>query len=100
MRRQRTITYAHSVAQVHIFKIIPMPVPSLRALVFEGLSACQCLWVSLRDCCCVCVGKGQAEQQGGCFIFKGKECVYEYKDPATGRHVNTDEVLRTALQLV
>ncbi|CAL5229032.1 g12279 [Coccomyxa viridis] len=37
-------------------------------------------------------GKGQAEQQGGCFIFKGKECVYEYKDPATGRHVNIDEV--------
>ena len=45
-------------------------------------------------------GKGQAQQQGGCLIFKGRECVYEYKDPATGRHVNIDEVLDTCLQLV
>ena len=45
-------------------------------------------------------GKGQAQQQGGCLIFKGSECVYEYKDPATGRHVNIDEVLDTCLQLV
>ena len=45
-------------------------------------------------------GKGQAQQQGGCLIFKGRECVYEYKDPATGRHVNIHEVLKTCLQLV
>ena len=79
-----------------------MPVPRSRALLpsFESLSAYQCLWASLSNCGCVCVGKGQAEQQGGCFIFKGKECVYEYKDPATGRHVNIDEVLSTALQLL
>ena len=44
--------------------------------------------------------KGQSRQQGGTYIFKGQECVFEHKDVATGAHADLDEVVRTALSQV
>lgn len=41
--------------------------------------------------------QGQSRQQGGTYIFKGRECMYEHKDVATGAHANLDEVVRRAL---
>lgn len=35
----------------------------------------------------------QAFQQGGVFVFEGDECVLEWRDRATGDHVDFDRVL-------
>lgn len=43
--------------------------------------------------------KGQSAQQGGAFIFKGTDCVWQYYDPATAAHVNPKELLEAALKV-
>jgi hypothetical protein len=44
--------------------------------------------------------QGQSRQQGGCFIFRGRECVFEHKDKATGAHTDLREVVDIATGLV
>ncbi|BDA47778.1 probable peroxiredoxin-like 2C [Coccomyxa sp. Obi] len=41
-------------------------------------------------------GQGQSRQQGGCYIFKGSECIFEHKDKATGAHVDLNTVVQIA----
>ena len=44
--------------------------------------------------------KGQSRQQGGCLVFgRGRHCVFEHRDAATGAHVDLDEVVQLALCL-
>jgi hypothetical protein len=38
----------------------------------------------------------QAYQQGGAFLFKGKELVWSHYDPATGAHAEPEEILAAA----
>lgn len=38
----------------------------------------------------------QALQQGGVLVFKGKTCVFKRVDPATGNHLDLDELIRIA----
>jgi hypothetical protein len=40
--------------------------------------------------------QGQAYQQGGAFLFKGKELVWSHYDPATGAHAEPEEILAAA----
>ena len=40
----------------------------------------------------------QSTQQGGAFIFNGKTCVWQYYDPATAAHVNTQQLLQRVLE--
>lgn len=50
----------------------------------------------------LCVSNGpfctilQAYQQGGAFLFKGKELVWSHYDPATGAHAEPEEILAAA----
>lgn len=45
--------------------------------------------------------KGQSRQQGGCLVFgRGRQCVFEHRDVATGAHADLDDVVQTALLLV
>lgn len=39
---------------------------------------------------------GQVLQQGGCLIFNGKSCVYEWYDATPGDHVDFDVVFKNA----
>lgn len=39
----------------------------------------------------------QGLQQGGAFVFRGKNVVYSYKDPSAGAHADINEVVRIAL---
>lgn len=41
--------------------------------------------------------QSQALQQGGAFVFRGKECVLQHYDQATGDHVDLDLLLSKAL---
>lgn len=41
-------------------------------------------------------GKGQAYQQGGAFLFNGRELVWSHYDPATGAHAEPEEILAAA----
>lgn len=43
--------------------------------------------------------KGQSTQQGGAFIFKGQNCVWQYIDPATAAHVNAQQLLQRSLEI-
>jgi hypothetical protein len=44
-------------------------------------------------------GQGQSRQQGGCYIFRGSECIFEHKDKSTGAHVDLDKVVQVATAL-
>lgn len=39
----------------------------------------------------------QGLQQGGSFVFKGKETIFSYRDPSAGAHVDLNAVVQTAL---
>lgn len=41
----------------------------------------------------------QGLQQGGMFVFQGKESAFTHYDPSTGAHADLDEVLTTAVEL-
>jgi hypothetical protein len=38
----------------------------------------------------------QAYQQGGAFLFDGRELVWSHYDPATGAHAEPEEILAAA----
>lgn len=41
----------------------------------------------------------QGLQQGGMFVFQGRESVFAHYDPSTGAHADLNEVLTTAIEL-
>ena len=39
----------------------------------------------------------QGLQQGGCCIFRGRESIFQYKDPSVASHVDLNEIIKIAL---
>ena len=39
----------------------------------------------------------QGLQQGGAFVFKGRQTLFSYRDPSAGVHVDFDQLLKLAL---